>query len=84
MNAGLERSEGLSRLQVDAPARWRSARLDPDPFSYETGSRFSCRNPAHGYIKTLCDYLHLNPVRAGILTPEQALQTHRLSKCPLA
>src|SRR5208337_883104 len=26
-----------------------------------------------GYLKTVCDYVHLNPVRAGLLRPEERL-----------
>jgi REP element-mobilizing transposase RayT len=29
-----------------------------------------------GYLKTACDYVHLNPVRAGMLAPEAPLQTY--------
>lgn len=36
-----------------------------------------------GYLKSACDYVHLNPVRAGLLTPEQPLQTYRSSSYPL-
>jgi putative transposase len=36
-----------------------------------------------GYLKTACDYVHLNPVRAGLLPAEQPLQTYRWSSYPL-
>ncbi len=36
-----------------------------------------------GYLKSACDYVHLNPVRAGLLTPEQPLQAYRWSSYPL-
>ena len=36
-----------------------------------------------GYLKTVCDYVHLNPVRAGLLAPEQPLQDYRWSSYPL-
>jgi putative transposase len=36
-----------------------------------------------GYLKSACDYVHLNPVRAGLLTPEQPLQHYRWSSYPL-
>lgn len=36
-----------------------------------------------GYLKSACDYVHLNPVRAGLLTPDQPLQTYRWSSYPL-
>ncbi len=32
-----------------------------------------------GYLKTVCDYVHLNPVRAGLLPPEQGLASYRWS-----
>ena len=36
-----------------------------------------------GYLKSVCDYVHLNPVRAGLLRPEQPLQAYRWSSYPL-
>jgi hypothetical protein len=36
-----------------------------------------------GYLKSACDYVHLNPVRAGLLTPEQPLQHYHWSSYPL-
>jgi REP element-mobilizing transposase RayT len=36
----------------------------------------------NGYLKTVCDYVHLNPVRARLLTPEQALSEYRWSSWP--
>jgi REP-associated tyrosine transposase len=35
-----------------------------------------------GYLKTVCDYVHLNPVRAKLLGPEQALREYRWSSWP--
>lgn len=35
-----------------------------------------------GYLRTVCDYVHLNPVRAKLLTTEQALATYRWSSFP--
>lgn len=32
-----------------------------------------------GYLRTVCEYVHLNPVRAKLLTPEQALRGYRWS-----
>jgi REP element-mobilizing transposase RayT len=32
-----------------------------------------------GYLRTVCDYVHLNPVRAKLLTPKQALREYRWS-----
>jgi putative transposase len=31
-------------------------------------------NSGNGYFKTVCDYVHLNPVRAHLLQPDQPLQ----------
>jgi len=36
----------------------------------------------NGYLKTVCDYVHLNPVRARLLTPEQKLREYRWSSWP--
>ena len=36
-----------------------------------------------GYLKTVCDYVHLNPVRAGQLEPAQPLEDFRWSSYPL-
>ncbi len=30
----------------------------------------------HGYLKSVCDYVHLNPVRAGLLRPKQSLDAY--------
>lgn len=35
-----------------------------------------------GYLKTVCDYVHLNPARAKLLRPEQPLRTYRWSSWP--
>jgi putative transposase len=35
-----------------------------------------------GYLKTACDYVHLNPVRAGLLRPGQRLADYRWSSWP--
>lgn len=32
-----------------------------------------------GYLKAVCDYVHLNPVRAGLLRPRQPLESYRWS-----
>jgi len=32
-----------------------------------------------GYLKSVCDYAHLNPVRAGLLRPRQPLESYRWS-----
>jgi hypothetical protein len=36
----------------------------------------------NGYLKTVCDYVHLNPVRAKLLRPEQPLRAYRWSSWP--
>jgi len=36
----------------------------------------------NGYLRTVCDYVHLNPVRARLLRPEQLLQEYRWSSYP--
>lgn len=36
----------------------------------------------NGYLKTVCDYVHLNPARAGLVNPEQALRAYRWSSWP--
>src|SRR6266496_4443966 len=35
-----------------------------------------------GYLKSVCDYVHLNPVRAKLLTTEQGLRDYRWSSWP--
>jgi hypothetical protein len=35
-----------------------------------------------GYVKTVCDYVHLNPARARLLKPAQALRDYRWSSWP--
>jgi len=35
-----------------------------------------------GYLKTVCDYVHLNPVRAKLLAAEQRLKTYAWSSFP--
>ena len=37
----------------------------------------------NGFLKSVGDYVHLNPVRAGLLRPEQPLQAYRWSSYPL-
>jgi len=34
---------------------------------------------ANGYLKTVCDYVHLNPVRARLLTEDQRLENYEWS-----
>ena len=35
-----------------------------------------------GYLRTVCDYVHLNPVRASLLGTRERLQKHRWSSYP--
>ena len=35
-----------------------------------------------GYLRTVCDYVHLNPIRAKLLSPEQALRKYRWTSWP--
>ena len=55
----------------------------------EFGHLFSGRYKAllvegsgNGYLKTACDYVHLNPARAKLLGPEQALSSYVWSSYP--
>jgi putative transposase len=36
----------------------------------------------NGYLKSVCDYVHLNPVRANLLTPTQPLTAYTWSSYP--
>ena len=36
-----------------------------------------------GYLRTACDYVHLNPVRAGLVSPGQPLSAYEWSSYPL-
>jgi len=36
----------------------------------------------NGYLRTVCDYVHLNPARAKLLKPEQKLSAYRWSSYP--
>ena len=36
----------------------------------------------NGYLRTVCDYVHLNPVRSQLLTPQQRLKEYRWSSYP--
>ena len=36
----------------------------------------------NGYLRTVCDYVHLNPVRAKLLCPEQKLRNYAWSSWP--
>jgi REP element-mobilizing transposase RayT len=56
----------------------------------EFGHLFSGRYKAlvvdgsgNGYLKTVCDYVHLNPTRAQLLAPEQPLSDFAWSSYPL-
>src|SRR5438093_938918 len=35
-----------------------------------------------GYLRTACDYVHLNPVRAGMLAADEKLESYRWSSYP--
>jgi REP element-mobilizing transposase RayT len=35
-----------------------------------------------GYLRTVCDYVHLNPARAKLVSPEQPLREYRWSSWP--
>lgn len=35
-----------------------------------------------GYLRTVCDYVHLNPVRAGMVAPDDALESYPWSSYP--
>ncbi len=55
----------------------------------EFGHLFSGRYKAlvvdgsgNGYLKTVCDYVHLNPVRAKVLRPEEPLSAFAWSSYP--
>lgn len=37
----------------------------------------------NGYLKTVCDYVHLNPVRAKLIKPNTALREYQWSSWPL-
>ena len=37
----------------------------------------------NGYLKTACDYVHLNPARAGLIAPDAPLATYPWSSYPL-
>jgi REP element-mobilizing transposase RayT len=56
----------------------------------EFGHLFSGRYKAlhvegsgNGYLKAVCDYVHLNPARAGLIVAEQPLQSYPWSSYPL-
>jgi hypothetical protein len=36
----------------------------------------------NGYLRTVCDYVHLNPVRAKLLAAGQPLRSYRWSSYP--
>ena len=37
---------------------------------------------APGYLRTVCDYVHLNPVRAGLIPPDEPLERYFWSSYP--
>ncbi len=54
-----------------------------------TGHLFAGRYKAQvvggvgGYLRTVCDYVHLNPVRAKLIRPDEPLTTFRWSSFPV-
>jgi len=54
-------------------------------FGHLFSGRYKClivEGSGTGYLKTVCDYVHLNPVRAKLLAPEQKLLRYRWSSYP--
>ena len=43
------------------------------PFRYKA---LIVEGSGNGYLKTVCDYVHLNPVRAKLVGPEEPLQRY--------
>src|SRR3989442_1904143 len=37
---------------------------------------------SNGYLRTVCDYVHLNPVRGRLIRPEEPLKAYRWSSYP--
>src|SRR6266481_1389789 len=55
-------------------------------FGHLFGGRYKAlmvEGNGNGYLKTVCDYVHLNPARAGLLAAEQPLQAFAWSSYPL-
>src|ERR1051325_5663408 len=51
-------------------------------FGHLFSGRYKCLfvdGSGNGYLKTVCDYVHLNPVRAKLLSPKQKLIEYRWS-----
>lgn len=74
---------GMAWLQSTYTIRFNSRH-------YLTGHVLSGRYKAqlvegsgNGYLRTACDYVHLNPVRAGLLEPEDRLLAYAWSSFPL-
>ena len=51
-------------------AMWR---LDPFPGRYKA---LHVDGSGNGYLKAVCDYVHLNPVRVGLIGPKQCLESY--------
>src|SRR5262249_34950095 len=49
----------------------------------EIGARRLSKVSGTGYLKSACDYVHLNPVRAALVAPDQPLESYRWSSYPL-
>jgi putative transposase len=55
------------------------------PFGHLFSGRYKALivdGTGNGYLKTVCDYVHLNPVRAGLLRPEEPLTAFAWSSYP--
>ncbi len=55
-------------------------------FGHLFSGRYKCllvEGSGNGYLKTVCDYVHLNPERARLVVPEQGLATFVWSSYPL-
>jgi len=75
----------IHSTDTDLDGRKRSGLMD-DPESKVVGHLFSGRYQAlvvegsgSGYLKTVCDYVHLNPVRAKLLKARDKLSDYRWS-----
>ena len=54
-----------------------------DKYEIEKGSKaLIVDGSGNGYLKTVCDYVHLNPARARLLNPEQPLRAYGWSSWP--
>src|SRR6267142_1385984 len=54
-------------------------------FGHLFSGRYKCLlvdGSGDGYLKAVCDYVHLNPLRAKLLKPPETLETFRWSSYP--